>query len=136
MSREERRLDIHSCRVLCAMGIPMGLQYSITAIGSITSSPPVNALGSLYVAAVAAGAKLFQLLACPFDAMGATMATYCGQNVGACKLDRLGRGIRSWHGRWGWAGPSWCCAPCWPSPLSVPCSSWTPVRNSWPCWWN
>ena len=95
MSREERRLDVHSCRVLCTMGIPMGLQYSITAIGSIILQSSVNALGSLYVAAVAAGAKLFQLLACPFDAMGATMATYCGQNVGACKLDRLGRGIRS-----------------------------------------
>lgn len=36
-----------------------------------------------------------KLLACPFDAMGATMATYCGQNVGACRLERLGQGIRS-----------------------------------------
>lgn len=95
MTREERRPDLHSCGVLCAMGIPMGLQYSITAIGSIVLQSSVNALGSLYVAAVAAGAKVFQLLACPFDAMGATMATYCGQNVGACRLDRLGRGIRS-----------------------------------------
>ena len=95
MSREERKFDPHSCRVLCFMGIPMGLQYSITAIGSIVLQSAVNSLGSLYVAAVAAGVKLSQLLACPFDAMGATMATYCGQNVGACKLDRLGRGIRS-----------------------------------------
>lgn len=95
MTKEERRFDLHSCGVLCAMGIPMGLQYSITAIGSIVLQSSVNALGSLYVAAVAAGAKVFQLLACPFDAMGATMATYCGQNVGACKLDRLGRGIRA-----------------------------------------
>ena len=95
MSREERRLDGHSCRVLCAMGIPMGLQYSITAIGSIVLQSAVNVLGSTYVAAVAAGTKLYQLLACPFDAMGATMATYCGQNVGACRLDRLGKGIRA-----------------------------------------
>ncbi len=95
MTREERRLDLHSCGVLCVMGIPMGLQYSITAIGSIVLQSSVNALGSLYVAAVAAGAKVFQLLACPFDAMGATMATYCGQNVGACRLDRLSKGIRS-----------------------------------------
>ena len=95
MSREERKLDLHSCKVLCAMGIPMGLQYSVTAVGSIVLQSAVNTLGSLYVAAVAAGAKLFQLFACPFDAMGATMATYCGQNVGACKLDRLGRGIRA-----------------------------------------
>ena len=55
----------------------------------------MNGLGTVYVAAVAAGAKLFQLLACPYDAMGATMATYCGQNVGAWKLDRLGQGIRA-----------------------------------------
>ena len=95
MTREERRLDSHSCKVLCAMGIPMGLQYSITAIGSIVLQSAVNALGSTYVAAVAAGVKLFQLLACPYDAMGAAMATYCGQNVGACKLDRLGQGVRS-----------------------------------------
>ena len=95
MTREERRLDGPSCRVLCGMGIPMGLQYSVTGIGSIILQSSVNALGSLYVAAVAAGTKLFQLFACPFDAMGATMATYCGQNVGACKLDRLGQGVRA-----------------------------------------
>ena len=47
------------------------------------------------MAAVAAGSKLYQLLACPYDAMGATMATYCGQNVGAMRLERLGKGIRS-----------------------------------------
>lgn len=95
MTKEERRFDLHACGVLCAMGIPMGLQYSITAVGSIVLQSSVNALGSLYVTAVAAGSKVYQLLACPFDAMGATMATYCGQNVGACRLDRLGRGIRA-----------------------------------------
>ena len=95
MTKQERQPDLRLCGVLCAMGIPMGLQYSITAIGSIVLQSSVNALGSLYVAAVAAGAKVYQPLACPFDAMGATMATYCGQNVGACRLDRLGRGIRS-----------------------------------------
>lgn len=95
VSREERQLDIRSCRALCFMGVPMGLQYSITAIGSIFLQSAVNSLGSLYVAGVAAGSKLFQLLGCPYDAMGATMATYCGQNVGAVKLDRLGKGVRA-----------------------------------------
>ena len=95
MSRAERRPDAGCCGRLCAMGVPMGLQYSITAIGSIVLQAAVNGLGTVYVAAVAAGAKLFQLLACPYDAMGATMATYCGQNVGAWKLDRLGQGIRA-----------------------------------------
>lgn len=95
MSKEERQLDGRSCRALCFMGVPMGLQYSITAIGSIFLQSAVNSLGSLYVAGVAAGGKLFQLLGCPYDALGATMATYCGQNVGAVKLDRLGQGVRA-----------------------------------------
>ena len=95
MTAEERRLDGRTCRTLCLMGIPMGLQYSITAIGSIVLQSAVNGLGSRYVASVAAGTKLFQVICCPFDAMGATMATYCGQNVGAIKLDRLGQGLRA-----------------------------------------
>ena len=94
LSREEGKPNAAAGRELLAMGVPMGLQYSITAIGSIVLQSAVNGLGSLYVAAVAAGAKLFQLLACPYDAMGTAMATYCGQNAGAGKLDRLGRGIR------------------------------------------
>ncbi len=94
MNREERRLNGSICRDLCVMGIPMGLQYSITAIGSIILQSAVNGLGSLCVAAVAAGAKLYMVLACPFEALGTAMATYCGQNVGAGKLERLGHGIR------------------------------------------
>ena len=94
LSREERRPDAAAGWSLVVIGVPMGLQYSITAIGSVILQAAVNGLGSLYVAAVAAGAKLLQILACPFDAMGTAMATYCGQNAGAGKLDRLGQGVR------------------------------------------
>ena len=95
ITQEERRFHWETCRGLLAMGLPMGLQYSITAIGSIVMQTAVNALGSIYVSAVATGGKVYQLLACPFDAMGAAMATYCGQNVGAGRLDRLRQGVRS-----------------------------------------
>ena len=94
LSREERRPCAALDWSLLSMGVPMGLQYSITAIGSIVLQSAVNGLGSLYVAGVSAGAKLYQPLACPFDAMGTAMATYCGQNVGAQRLDRLSKGIR------------------------------------------
>ena len=94
LSREESRPDAAISRDLLVMGLPMGLQYSVTAVGSIVLQSAVNGLGSLYVAAVATGTKLFQLLACPYDAMGTAMAAYCGQNVGAGKLDRLSRGVR------------------------------------------
>ena len=80
---------------LCLMGLPMGLQYSITAIGSVMIQSAVNSLGTAYVGAVTAAGRVTGVLACPFDAMGCTMATYGGQNVGARKWDRLHEGLRA-----------------------------------------
>lgn len=92
--KDELKLNSHCIRRLCYMGIPMGLQYSITAIGSVILQTAVNGLGSLVVAAVTAGGKISMFLCCPFDALGSTMATYAGQNVGAKKLDRVNEGIK------------------------------------------
>ena len=95
MSKEEWRWNRDCVGKLCNMGIPMGLQYSITAIGSVILQSAVNGIGSAAVASVTAGGKLSMLLMCPFDAMGSTMATYGGQNVGAGDLDRVNKGLKS-----------------------------------------
>ena len=95
ISKEEWRVNPGHMKMLCGMGIPMGLQYSITAIGSVILQTAVNGLGSLAVASVTTASKVSMFFCCPFDAMGATMATYGGQNVGAKKLDRVGEGLRS-----------------------------------------
>lgn len=95
LTRGDWHADGQCFRTLVGMGIPMGLQYSITAIGCIIMQASVNGLGSGYVASVAAGSKVNQLFCCPFDALGSTMVTYGGQNVGAGKLDRIGRGVKS-----------------------------------------
>lgn len=95
LSGDEWRWNRDCVSKLCSMGIPMGLQYSITAIGSVILQSAVNGIGSDAVAAVTAGSKLSMLLMCPFDAMGSTMATYGGQNIGAGNLDRVGKGLKS-----------------------------------------
>lgn len=95
IQKEEWTPDRHLIGTLCGMGVPMGLQYSITAIGSVILQSATNTLGSDAVAAVTAAAKINGFLACPFDAMGSTMATYGGQNVGAGKLERIGQGLKS-----------------------------------------
>ena len=82
-------------KTLCMMGVPMGLQYSITAIGSVILQTAVNSLGSMAVAAITAGNKINMIFCCPFDAMGSTMATYAGQNVGAGKFDRVTDGAKA-----------------------------------------
>lgn len=95
LSKDEWRWNRDCAGKLCNMGIPMGLQYSITAIGSVILQSAVNGIGSDAVAAVTAGSKLSMLMMCPFDAMGSTMATYGGQNVGAGDLDRVDKGLKS-----------------------------------------
>lgn len=80
---------------LLSLGVPMGLQFSITAIGSVMLQSSVNVLGTMYVTATTAANKVSIFLSCPLEAMGSTMATYGGQNVGAKKWERLGQGLRS-----------------------------------------
>lgn len=94
-SEDERKVNYSYMRALCGMGVPMGLQYSITAIGSVILQSAVNTLGSNAVAAMTAGSKIGMFFCCPFDALGSTMATYGGQNVGAKKLDRISQGLKS-----------------------------------------
>lgn len=79
---------------LAVMGVPMGLQYSVTAIGSVILQSAVNTLGSVAVASVTAAGKVSMIFCCPFDALGATMATYAGQNMGAGKPQRIRQGLK------------------------------------------
>lgn len=95
MAREDWRCERARLKELCVMGLPMGLQYSITAIGSVMMQTAVNGLGTIYVTAVTAASKVSIFFCCPFDAMGCTMATYGGQNVGAAKWERLHQGVRA-----------------------------------------
>lgn len=92
--REDWRFNASHVVKLCSMGVPMGLQYSITAIGSVILQAAVNSMGEMIVASVTAGSRISMLACCPFDAMGSTMATFGGQNVGAGKLDRIDKGLK------------------------------------------
>ena len=78
---------------IASIGVPMGLQFSITAIGSIMVQSAVNSLGTGAVAAVSAGTKVSTLVSAPLESCGVAMATYCGQNLGAGQVRRIRDGI-------------------------------------------
>lgn len=92
---DEMRYDGRKALTLLNNGVPMGLQFSITAIGSIMLQSANNALGTVYVAAFTASMRVKYLFTCVFENIGVAMATYCGQNIGARRLDRVRLGIRS-----------------------------------------
>ena len=93
-SKEELKLDGHCCKELLAIGLPMALQFSITAVGSVMIQTAINGLGSAKVAAVTAANKIQMMFTQPLDTLGTTMATYCGQNLGAKKIDRIKDGLK------------------------------------------
>ena len=94
MQKGEMKPDRHIMGKLLGIGLPMGLQYSITGIGSVILQASVNGLGDVSVAAMTTALKVHILLSCPLDGLGQSMAPYAGQNVGANKLDRVGQGLR------------------------------------------
>ena len=94
-NKEEGRISAPHCAKLCAMGLPMGLQCSITAIGSVVLQGAVNGLGSDIVAAQTAGGKAAQFLCVPLESIGTAMTTYTSQNMGAKDLDRVNRGVNT-----------------------------------------
>lgn len=93
IKREDRRLDREHFVRLIVMAVPMGLQFSITAIGSMVMQAANNSLGSVYVSGFTAGMKIKQLAMCPFDALANAVATFAGQNYGAGRVDRIKKGF-------------------------------------------
>ena len=79
----ERRFNGRLARQLLGIGVPMGLQFSITAIGSIMLQSANNALGTACVAAFTAAMRIKMFFMCPLESLGIAMATYSGQNYGA-----------------------------------------------------
>ena len=94
IKKEDRVVQKDKCGKLLSMGVPMGLQFSITSIGSMTMQSANNSLGTIYVSGFTAGLKIKQLMMCPFDAFGATASTFLSQNYGAEKMDRIYKGFR------------------------------------------
>lgn len=95
LEKSDFRPDAHLIRTQLVIGFPMALQYSITAIGTMMVQAALNGLGSLHVAAFTAANKIEQVVTQMYVALGATMATYSAQNMGAGKVKRIHQGFMS-----------------------------------------
>ena len=77
------------------IGVPMALQFSITAIGGIMVQSALNMFGATVIAAYSVTRKIEMLFTTSFDSMGVTMATYCAQNIGKNDIGRVRKGVHS-----------------------------------------
>ena len=92
---DDRKFRLPLAKNLLYIGVPMGLQFSITAIGSIMLQSANNALGTACVAAFTAAMRIKMFFICAFESLGIAMATYAGQNYGAGKPERIWQGLKA-----------------------------------------
>ena len=93
-SARDYYLDFIGIRKMLSIGIPMALNYSITAIGTMIMQSAVNVFGSSVVAAFTAASKVNNIATQTMPTLGTALATYCGQNLGAGKYKRIYEGMR------------------------------------------
>lgn len=94
LQKEDFSLDFGTMQKLLSIGIPMGLQFSITAIGTIIVQGAVNVFGAVYIAGFSAAGKIQNIVCTVFVSFGATIATYVGQNRGAGEMERIRQGVK------------------------------------------
>lgn len=97
LKREDWKWDWRLAGGHVAVGFPMALQFSITAIGCIFQQSALNGVAKVYAGAdtaYVAASKIDALATQTFNALGTAMATYAGQNYGAGRQDRVRRGVR------------------------------------------
>lgn len=95
MTKEDWKPQTTLLSAQLKVGIPMALQYSITAIGTMMVQSSLNILGSTLVAAYTAAGKIEQVVTQAYIAMGTTMATYGAQNMGAGDVPRIRQGFKA-----------------------------------------
>ena len=93
--RENLHLDFDDAKKQLSVGIPMSLQFAITASGTMIMQAAINLFGSKAVAAITAASKVHNIFTQGMVSAGQTMATYCAQNYGIGDSERIKKGVRS-----------------------------------------
>ena len=93
VGREDFQFDREQLWQLYQNGLSMGLMSSLVNFGTVVLQSGINQLGTSIIVADTAARKVFEIWNLPISVMGSAMATYCGQNYGAGKYDRIRRGI-------------------------------------------
>ena len=95
IQKADFRFDRELMAEMYKSGLSMGLMSCLVGIGTILLQSAINTLGTTVIVAHTAARKVFELVSLPNSVLGSAMATYCGQNYGARRFDRIRQGIRA-----------------------------------------
>lgn len=94
LSKADFKIDGELVARHLRIGVPMALQFSITAVGVMVLQTALNSFGSIAVAGFTAASKIENIATQPVATLGTAMATFAAQNYGAGKMDRIREGVK------------------------------------------
>ncbi len=80
---------------LLILGFPMAFQNAVISVGGMIVQSVVNGFGVIFIAGFTATNKLYGVLEVAATSYGYSMVTYVGQNLGAGRIDRIRKGMKS-----------------------------------------
>ena len=94
IQKQDLKISSKHMTSLLKNSIPMGFMMSVCGIGSLILQSSINTLGSSAIAAITAGEKIGQLLQSITSSLGSSLTVFCGQNLGAGRVDRINEGVK------------------------------------------
>ena len=94
VKHEDLKFDKHVIWEHLRIGIPMGFQSSIIAIGAVVLQMALNTLGPIAVASFAAAHRVDGIAVMPMMSFGVAISAYTAQNFGAKKFARINEGVK------------------------------------------
>ncbi len=94
LKKKDFVLSASMCKRVIKLGVPMSLQFALISISAMAVQRVVNSYGTVVIAAFTATNRIEQLIHQPYTTLGASLATFCGQNYGARKNERVYEGYK------------------------------------------
>ena len=92
------------CRRMLTTGFSMAFMSAFVQFGTFALQTSINTFGTNIIVAHTAARKASSIFMMPWSALGTTLATFCGQNLGAGKYSRIKTGLRDTTLiTWGWS---------------------------------
>lgn len=95
VKRKDFKIEVRQVALMMKGGLSMGLMSCLVNFGTLSLQTGINTLGTTIIVAHTAARKIFEIWCLPITVIGSAMATYCGQNYGAGKYDRIRDGLKA-----------------------------------------
>ena len=104
LEKEDFEPDKTLLKRMFGTGFSMAFMSAFVQLGTFSLQTAINSFGTNIIVAHSAARKASSIFMMPWSVLGSTLATFCGQNLGAGKYSRIKKGLLdTLFLTWGWS---------------------------------